>query len=322
MGISKSAEKTSIEPVYILFGNDSYSKLKFEKEKEQVLKEQYGAVDRIIYSGKETKLQAVENEALESSLFSSIKLIIIREADVLFNKDFSGFLSDYSKRKDLSAVIIVETEKKKTGFPKGAATVKTEVPYENKLPEWINKEMTERGKKISHEASALLIFYCGRNLFNISNEIEKLILSFPQTESYSVEDVMEVSGSHRKDDIFGYLDSLVQKDEKTALKLLENLLDYGAEPLQILSMLKWKLQQMITAKALMEKGLNDREVIRKAALNPPFLYRNFCLNLRKFEIKKLFELYDRLHEMDVLLKTSAGSGRLLLENFSIRISSD
>ncbi len=303
-----------VKPVYIFSGDDTYTKRRLEKEIEKKLIKKFGSCSVIILDGKEDNPRKIIDESSNSTLFASITLIIVKRGDIpLADENFMGFLERIGRMHSLTNIIIVETEKE----IKKLKSFKIDTPYENQLPAWIKKNLNSKGKRISDDAANLLVFYCGRNLFNITRELEKIITAYSDKKSYCIEDVKDIAGAHKRDDIFGYLKALETADEKKSLQLLENLLRFGAEPIQIVSMLRWKLQQMITARALMKKGLDEKEIIAKMNLRPYF-YRGFCSRLKRFTIEKLLKNYDRLCEIDLELKTTSTDKILLLEKFTFQ----
>lgn len=309
-----------IKPVYIFTGNDGYTKEKLAKEIEKKLTEKYGSCNFVTFDGKENTAQEIIAEASNSSLFTSIGLIIVKRGDILLSDEsFKKFLEDFFQKDNPPNIVIIETEKERA-FKK-LKQDKINTPYENQLPGWIKKSFSSKGKHITDDAANLLAFYCGRNLFNITREIEKIITAYPDKETYHIEEVRNIAGSHKKDDIFGYLNALVDGNEKKSLVLLEDLLKFGTEPIQIVGMLKWKLQQMITARALMEKGLNEKDILEKMNLMPRFFYRGFCSKLKKYPRAKLLENYNRLFETDLELKTASTDKFLHLEKFTFQFLS-
>jgi DNA polymerase-3 subunit delta len=314
MGIK--AEK--ITPVYILCGNDDFTKNKTEDEIQEKLTKEYGNCERVILNGQRDSVRDIIEESLGATLFSPVKLLIIRNADKILNKEFKTFLTGFSERKDPPSILIIESREKSVAGLKDIPSHRIDVPYENKLPAWISQELSVKGKKISFEAASLLVFLCGRNLSYLSRELEKLAAAYPDKTSYDTEDVRTVTGAHKKNDIFAYLNALVDGDEKKSLLLLDNLLSYGAEPLQIIGMLKWKFQQMIAARMLMDKGRKENEIIRLMKLQPAFLYKGFTGRLKKFPLNKLLDNYDSLYRADTELKTGSADKSLVLEKFTLK----
>jgi DNA polymerase-3 subunit delta len=315
-GTNKKILSDKIEPVYIFAGTDTYTKEKIEKEIESRLQKQYGNCEVVSMDAKTHEPNAIMSEILNSTLFSNIKLVKIKNGDTLLSNDsFKDFIIDFYDTENPPSIVVLETEKSKK--IKKLTIHKIDTPYDNQIPNWIRENMQSYGKYITDDAANLLAFYCGRNLHNISSEIKKIITAHPDKETYHIEEIRSISGSYKNDDIFAYLNALEASDEKKSLLFLNNLLKFGTEPVQIVAMLKWKIQQMIVARTLMDQGLKEREIIQKMKLLPYF-YKGFCMKLKKFTAKKLLESYDSLCSLDMDLKSSSTDKFLLLENFTFQ----
>ncbi len=299
-------------PVKVLYGPDGYTRERILGE----ARKRFSGCETVILYGAETSPREVISEIQSGSLFSSSRLIIIKDPGASLLKEISGFLKDYSRRKEAPSEVILELESGTLPASlKGLQTKKTALPYENKLPVWAVKEAAARGKRLDPEAAELIAFYCGRNLYAISGEIDKLITAFPDKRSYSADDLRKTAGTHKKDDIFGFIDALIDGREKKALLLLENLLEYNEKPLRITGVIKWKLQQMISARILMEKGFSEKEIIEKIKLKPAFFYRGFCRRIKRFTPESLMKAYSRLRKTDLGIKSLPVDGGFQLENF-------
>lgn len=303
----------NILPVYIFCGDDEYTKKTLEEGLEKEINSRYGNCECIILDGKECSPSQIIDEVQGSSLFSKNKLLIIKNGDEVLSKtDFKNFISEFGRKKETDCVIVVESDKKYIN----GLTYKIQVPYENRLPRWIKQKFNSKNKEIADDAANLLLFYCGRNLFNIVNEIEKIITAYPEKDTYSLKEVGNIVGAHKKYDIFGYLDALVSDDEKKAVTLLENLLKYGAEPLKIVGMLRWRIQQMIAIRALMIKGMSESEIIKTMGINY-YTNRGICRKMQKYSIQRLLDNYDSLYKLDLRIKTTSINQSFLLERFSL-----
>ncbi|MFW6172259.1 MAG: DNA polymerase III subunit delta [Elusimicrobiota bacterium] len=316
--IKKQIKSSEIRPVYIFYGNDEYTKKELEKEVENKINHHYGGSEKIIFKGEEKEPADLMQETQLGSLFSNHKLIIARECDgYIAKKGFKKFLN-LQIEKDTDATIVLNISKKKIKGLKSIPCFKVSVPYESKLPGWIKNHLQERNKKISEEAANMIVFYCGKNLLNITKEIEKLLTAYPEKKFYDTNDVNAVIGDYMKDDIFGFIDSLLELNEEKTFKLLENLLKYGTNPLNIVGVMRWKFQQMIKIGMLLEQGIQEKEILKKLNL-PVYFYRGICSKVKRFTLKRLFQLYSNLQKLDVEIKTSSTDSSLLIENFIFKI---
>lgn len=305
-----------MEPVKVLFGSDSYTKDLLEDRAVREVEKAYGGCEVFKFDGLSDTASDLLDELLNISLFSPAKVLILRNAEKILDNEFKAFLKEYSKKENITSFLIIELDKMPAAL-RALPSQKLDPPYENKMPDWILSEASSKNINMSRDAAELLFFYCGRDLRLIVSELKKLSAAFPEKKLITVENVKSVASSHFSDDMFGYIDALIDGDKK-ALLLLENLLKYNTEPLNIAGALKWKLQQMLTVRMLMNKGGRESDIIKKAALRPPFMYRGFCRRVERFSLERLLQLYDELQKTDLKMKSLPVGRRLLIEEFSFK----
>ncbi len=318
--LKKEIYSGKIRSAYLLTGDNNYTKDEIVKLLLKKLKQKYGNCDYIKLDGKDISIDTLQEEFLTDSLFGKCKFIVVSNGKSLFSSvEFTKLLKKQLEKPGLTHcpnIILVKTEKKPSKIKKSLiAEIKT--PYENHLPNWIKKKFQSRRKRITSEGANLLLFLCGQNLYNLNNEINKITTAFLDTENIGVKEVKEVAGAHKKEDIFGYLDALEKKEEKLALTLLENLLEYNTDPIRIVGMLRWKLEKLIVARKLMSEGLSERKIIKNMGLNYYF-NRGLCKKLNRFTLKELLRGYDMLQKTDTKIKSTSAENSFLLELFSVK----
>ena len=319
MGITSDQVKLSsgpVESLYILAGTDDYSKSAMETKIENRLRKDSDSCDVVVLDATQTDARSVMYEASNPGLFAERTLMIVRRADSLLSEEsFIDFLRDFTK-KDGPNVLVIETQASTAKIRK-LRPVKMDLPYENQLPGWITGQFRSNGKSITDDAANLLALLCGRNLLSLSSEIDKILTAYPDEKRYGFEHVSEIAGPHKKDVIFGYLDALLEGNQKKASLLLTELLHFKTEPVQIVGMIRWRVQQMITARYYMDRGIGEANIIKKMKLSP-YLYRGFCSKLRKYPIRKLLAGYDLLHKTDLQIKNSTQDKAVLLQMFTLK----
>ncbi|MGM0441655.1 MAG: DNA polymerase III subunit delta [Elusimicrobiota bacterium] len=318
--LKKEISSGKIRPAYLLTGENNYTKDEIIKLLLDQLNNKYGSCDHIKMDGKDITVGILQEEILTDTLFGKCKFIVVSNGGRLFSSpEFTDLVREKLQKKSLAQaqnVLVIKTQKK-PGKIKKSLTTEVKTPYENNLPGWIKKKFRSHGKSITEEGANLLLFLCGQNLYNLNNEIEKIATAFPEKQKIFIEEVKKIAGTHKKEDIFGYLDALEKKEEKLALSLLENLLEYNTDPIRIVGMLRWKIEKLIIGRQLMREGLSEKKIIKKMGLNYYF-NRGLCSKLKKFTVKELLNSYDMLQKTDVKIKNSSTDNAILLELFSIK----
>lgn len=173
-----------------------------------------------------------------------------------------------------------------------------------KLEAWIRKEIESRGGKFEAQAVRALADYVGSDLYRMSNEIDKLI-SFKAGQTVLAADVEIQVKAKLENDIFKTVDALAARRGSQAIKLLHQHLEEGESEIYLLSMLVYQFRNLLLVKSQAEKGLSFDVLAKKLKMHPFVLRKSFDQS-RNFTYKFLSQIYERLFEIDVAIK----SGRL------------
>jgi len=228
-------------------------------------------------------------------------------------------------------------------------------PFENKLPEWLQKEARQLGCSLAPDAAELLLQNIGADLRLLSQELEKLCLAAGPGKSVTAAQVATSVAYLRQDTIFDLLDAVGMRRLPEALRLVDSLLLKGESPVPIWYLLSrmlrdFRLVHDIAAdrpdlgRPLLEalrtirqlSGKTDfrsnqerksltETIQREAASWPPVLAEALGIDQAMrvktlamaagFTRAELVELAPRLVEMDAALKNSPPNEALILQRF-------
>ena len=91
------------------------------------------------------------------------------------------------------------------------------------------------------------------------------------------------------------------------MKALKKLLDDGSEPIALLGLISYNVRRLLMAKEMMARGQDRREVAGVLKLR----YRDqesFLAAARRADRTRLVNIFDRLAQADVAMKSSIGGG--------------
>lgn len=173
-----------------------------------------------------------------------------------------------------------------------------------KLEAWIKKEIEHRGGHFEAEAVSRLAAYVGSDLWQMNNEIDKLI-SFKAGKTVLVSDVDMLVKARLENDIFKTVDALAARRGNLAIKLLHQHLAEGESEIYLLSMLVYQFRNLLLVKDQAAKGVPLASLAKSMKIHP-FVLRKSFEQSKNFTYKFLVRAYERLFEIDVAIK----SGRL------------
>jgi len=185
-----------------------------------------------------------------------------------------------------------------------------------KLEQWILKRMQELFGKaaISQKALEKLIVFCGNDTQILNNEILKLA-NFCDQKTIQEKDVEDLVQASLDSNIFSIIDAVAEGRKKDALLLMHQHLNKGADPFYLFSMLVYQLRNMLKIADLKDNfDYPEREIIRVSQMHP-FVVRKSLNQIRNFSFAKLTKLYQKLSQLDVMMKTGKIEAELALDKF-------
>ena len=182
---------------------------------------------------------------------------------------------------------------------------------EDKLRQWIRWGVAEQGASISPEAVDLLAKLVGGNLWIMTNEISKLAL-FTLGRRIEIEDIKAIVSSAQEANVFAMVDAILDFKAGVGEQLLEQLLQVGASPAYLLAMLSRQVRLIVQAGELRRKGKAEVEIQNKLGLTSEFAWRKTLEQARRYPLARLREVYNKLLETDLSIKTGRYEGGLAL----------
>jgi len=182
---------------------------------------------------------------------------------------------------------------------------------DSKLREWIQRQVTEEDGSISPQAVNLLAKLVGSNLWAMANEINKLVL-FTLGRRIEEEDIKMVVSHAQQANVFAMVDAILEFKAGVAEQLLHQLLQGGAAPAYLLVMLSRQFQMIVRVKELTNQGKPKIEIQDKLGLTAEFALHKTLEQADRYPLVRLKEVYHKLLEADLSIKTGKYSGELAL----------
>lgn len=189
-------------------------------------------------------------------------------------------------------------------------------PQRRELASWVAKAVSEKGKRIERDAAEALVNATGGELRRMDAEADKLVAYVGDRDVIEAADVEAVVTTGAPS-IWRFLDALAARDAAAALTAARSLLLSGEAPLMLLAAAVRRIRQLISAKALLERG-GISDVSRE-------------LGLKDWQARRAAHEASRFHETELAaalrsaacaeqdMKTSRGDAGLVLERWVIRV---
>ncbi len=316
--------------IIFLYGEDTYrSRQKLNELKLKFIKDVDARGNNIKLINSETAGLNEINEAFAAqSLFVSKQMVIIenvlKNAKSPVGKKLQKSLLEMLEKKETDNIIIFYDEHsgEKLGANKFFKFLSKQkfVQQFKKLSNietanWIKKTVLERGGKISLRAANCLAGLVGSDLWQISNEIDKLI-SYKKAQNPEMiedagqaeindQDIMEMVRGKFAENIFALTDAISQKNKQVSIDLLEKELDNGLAEAYLMHMLIRQFRILLQIRQAIDLGHTARKAASELKLHPFVAQKSFT-QARNFSMELLKKIFSHLIKLDRQLKTGQG----------------
>lgn len=182
---------------------------------------------------------------------------------------------------------------------------------EPELRQWVERRVKKVGGSIAPGAVSLLVRYVGNNLWIMAGEVDKLAMFVPGRPITDA-DVRSLVSYTQEGNIFAMVDAILEFRGGVAQGLLEHLLQQGAAPVHLLFMIARQVRLMYRVRDLRKQGVARGEMQSRLGLTSDFVFRKVWEQADKYTPARLREVYHRLLEADLSIKTGRCEGELAL----------
>ncbi len=306
----QDAKNFSIMLIF-LYGQDTYrSRQKLKEIINHHQKIHQSGLNLKIYDAQDLNFQTFRDEFQQISMFKEKKLVVLE--NVFSNQKFK---EEFLKNKEIfliskEIIVIFEESKvlegdKLTKFLKeNGKFQKFELLEGQRLKNWVKKEFEKEKVEIEIGALEKIIDFVGNNLWQMTNEIKKLI-SYKKGNSIKEKDVELLVKAKPEAEIFETITAIAQKNKKKALKLIEKHLEKGDSPFYLLKMITYQFRNLIMVKTFTSQGFfgADTRIISQRTGIKPYAVKKTIELTRNFSLEELKKIYRKIFEADLNIKT-------------------
>jgi DNA polymerase-3 subunit delta len=307
---------------YLFHGNDAYS----QRETLAALLEKEGDPDML--SLNTTRLNGrIPFSELQAAcdampFLARVRVVLVEESFASgIDKEFMDRLREYlpklptttrlifleSQALPDSSAIIRLADKDKLGYVK-----RFDQPKGDELERWVRARVEQRGGRITPQATHLLATNVAGDagsgqdnmpvLPMLTNEIEKLVLYKGISGVIDAADVEALSPYAAEGSIFELVDALGARQPARAAQLFQAKINEGADPFYLFSMFTRQFRLLIQTRELLDKGERPAGIASLLKLRP-FVADKLAKQARGYTLEQLKQIYRRLLEIDVEVKT-------------------
>ncbi len=303
-------QRGRVASLYFLYGSEHFLQDYAASVIEARFRQQAADAERVVINAGECSSADLEDALFSMSLFQTRKLIRIlevKELSLSLRKILKKYLSAPAPENCLicTASAIDKRNKFLADIENSAVILYCNAPFENEIPQWIISHVDASGKKISPDASAKLLEYCGSQMDELANELEKLILYVGDNPEIRIEDILAVSGFNRHYRPEDLQQALGKRDRKKAATILKTLVDQGTSDVFLVMNLYSLFWALRVLKGKIPAGQTMDGVCRSLGFYRKNDIDNLKAYLRNYNTDQLDRALEALVEADRYIKTSS-----------------
>lgn len=175
-----------------------------------------------------------------------------------------------------------------------------------RLTAWVGKHLQHNGVTASTAVCSEIVSYCGRSMYTLSSETEKLayyVLQNGRREVTSA-DVKTVATAEISSDTFALANAILGGRGDEALKALGVLKFRRVEPVIVMGEVSATICDMIRVKALVKDGMSPTAIATAFKMSE-YKVKRYVAGVKDVPEQKLYRALELCSEADLALKSSA-----------------
>ena len=328
--IIKDLKNRKYKPIYLLHGEETYNiDLVSNFIENKLLSDAEKGFNQTVLYGKDTDVMTVLNASKRYPMMADYQVVLVKEAqdmkwgnDDTDKKGINPLLSYFEN--PLTSTILVFCYKygkfdkrKKTykAIEKNGLIFESAPIYDSKVPAWVESFISEKGYKISQQASLMLAEYLGNDLSKIANELEKLMLNVAAGQEITLKHIHDNIGISKEYNVFELQTALSKKDAFKANQIINY---FEANPKSNPMVLVLGNLNNFFSKVLIYHYVKDKtpqNLARELGVSPYFI-KDYEQAARSYNYSKTMQIISYLREYDLKSKgveSNAGNGGLMKE---------
>lgn len=310
--LKKNITQGNIAPVYLFSGDDVFRKQAITKQIISALKvDEFNLTQEDCMQTKD--IGEILTLANTMPAFAQRRAIVLNNIDKLTKNPMAALVNYLQNPLNSTCLILFHNDYKKFKKDKTLTSAlnedSAEVLFDElkgaSLQKWLKENFTAKGLEINSDTLLMLEELVGSDLNALTMEIEKLSLLLSKRENKTVteEDLLSSIGYSKEENPFALNNAVLALNKREALKIIDNLLKAGEEPIAILNKISNPAIKLFRIKRLAEAGIPSFQITSAAGLMPwESRLVSMARNLPPSTI--MLRAIDKIIEADLAFKTS------------------
>jgi len=322
----RKIEKGEFSPVCFINGDEEYLKTEIVTTlRKHLFKSDPANANLERITASKNKAVDLINNALEFSLFSGGKLLIVNEAQRYSKEDRARLLEFFPSIPQGNYLVLFHNGKfdLRTKYfnylTKKATWLSLQPLTQRSAGFWIKHRLQKYKLRIDLKAMDLFIEFAGFSYSSISEEIDKLSLNFEPGATITIDDIMKYSSRSAVFSIFELTDALGRQDTCKAIDRLERLLESGEPLARVLANVIRHFHKLVIISSF-DKKVSDAIVSQGTGLHPFFVSKCRREQLVNFDEENLEIACNAIFEAEFQSRFERIPHNYILENLVNKIT--
>lgn len=270
-----------------------------------VLTEEEKEFNQMTLYGRDIAVEDIISQARRYPMMAEKQVIIVKEAQEL-SRTIEN-LADYAENPQPTTVLVICYKYKKLDKRKKLAKIIAKMGilfesvklYENKIPDWIRRVLSDRGFSIDPKAAQMLTEFLGDDLSRIQNELEKLQLILPPGIQITPQHIEQNIGISKDYNNFELQKAIGEKNMAKAYTIVNY---FGQNQKHHPMVMTIALLFSFFSKLMRYHAMpHTRNAAKELGINPYFI-TDYQIAARNYPMKKVSAIIGLLRETDMKSK--------------------
>jgi len=279
----------------------------------------------VFYAG-ETPLSVIADTILNISLFSSSRIVIVKNSDLIKKKDEIELLVSCIKDMDKNTSLILLSDETKLAagledaVPKDRKQIFYEM-FEREKNEWVRQFFYREGFSIDSGCVDAILEMVENNTDALKRECSRLVCFLPKDRPVTPEDIEKWLSHNREESAFTLFSRIASGDLSKALESTAVMLAAKESAQGILAGLAWCFRKLTDYLALQERGgINNNFELKKIGLSAPKVRDDYIAASRRYNMEDVQTCLALCAQYDILLRSPAiAFEKLLMDRYILAL---
>lgn len=323
--IRRQIKEQDFQRVYLLTGDENYLILQAKELLVHAMVAEGDEMNYAVFEDSKIDLQQLRELAMTYPLFAT-KRVLVLDRTGIFKSGKDAFVEILQALPETTCVIICEPEVdkrskaykwiKKNGYV-GEFLKKDQT--EKVLMRWVAALLGKEKKKIRESDVRFFLERVGDDMFQIKNEIDKLISYVGEREEIRREDIEQITSGEVRNKIFELVAAIAEGKKRQALAYYDDLILLKEPPMRILFLIVRQYRILLLISNMRSLRKPDKDIAQAAGI-PAFAIRKNAAQLGGYTVPILEHCIASCIQVEEEIKTGRISDQIGLETLIVGLS--